>query len=250
VLYLEGVDTFGEVLPQILYGLSLVIEEIGPEILQFMIYSYKKGEHLMPSPIVTNTVGQVFGQRVQIGRGYLWVLPAFDDNPGAANIMLSHLDVLRAGGSQGEAGMPTPTAAVKAQERDVFISYASEDKIEAAKPLADMLIAQGLTVWFDDYELVLGDRLRERIDAGLSTSRFGVTVLSHHFFQKDWPKNELEGLLALERGMKKILPVWHNITKEEVEKYSPTLAGRLGVSTSKGLDAVVAEILRVVKRPA
>src|SRR5262249_47063162 len=76
---------------------------------------------------------------------------------------------------------------------DVFISHASEDKDEFVRPLAKALEQSGLEVWFDETTLKVGDRLRESIDYGLSRSRFGVVVLSKHFFSKNWPKEELEG---------------------------------------------------------
>lgn len=63
-------------------------------------------------------------------------------------------------------------------EFDVFISHASEDKAEIARPLAESLARAGLRVWLDEFELQLGDSLREKIDQGLSLSRFGVVVLS------------------------------------------------------------------------
>jgi hypothetical protein len=56
---------------------------------------------------------------------------------------------------------------------DVFISHAHEDK-EVARPLAEALRQRGLTVWYDEYVLRLGDSLREVIERGLASSRFGV----------------------------------------------------------------------------
>ena len=74
-------------------------------------------------------------------------------------------------------------------------------------------------------------------------------ILSPHFFEKEWPQKELDGLVAREDGSKKrILPVWHKVTKEDVVAFSPLLAGKLGVPTSKGLDHVVREIMRAVGR--
>lgn len=63
-------------------------------------------------------------------------------------------------------------------EYDVFISHATEDKTEVVRPLAEVLRRLGLRVWYDEYELKLGDSLRRKIDHGLVTSRFGVVVLS------------------------------------------------------------------------
>jgi hypothetical protein len=82
----------------------------------------------------------------------------------------------------------------------------------------------------------------------LVASRFGIVVLSHSFFSKEWPQRELDGLVAKEiTSGKVILPVWHNITKEEVASYSPILADRLAVQSDKGMAHVVAQILAAVR---
>lgn len=44
-----------------------------------------------------------------------------------------------------------------------------------------------------------------------------------------------------------ILPVWHNITTDEVRKYSPILADRVAVLSDRGLEHVVEELLRVIE---
>jgi hypothetical protein len=130
---------------------------------------------------------------------------------------------------------------------DVFISHASEDKDSVARPLAELLKHAGLEVWFDEFALKLGDNLRRSIDHGLTHSRYGVVVLSPAFFAKEWPQKELDGLVARESGRRKVvLPVWHNVTREDVERFSPILAGRVAVSTSDGLDAVVRSVVSVL----
>ena len=68
------------------------------------------------------------------------------------------------------------------QQRDAFISHASEDKDTFANPLARCeLIDDGYSVWLDEFEIVTGDSLRVKIDEGLACSRFGVVILSRHF---------------------------------------------------------------------
>lgn len=135
-----------------------------------------------------------------------------------------------------------------ALEYDAFISHASEDKDEIARPLAQALIAEGLKVWYDELTLKIGDSLRRKIDAGLARSSFGVIILSQHFFAKNWPQHELDGLVA--RAMSdelRILPVWHRITKAEVMAQSPSLADKLGRNTSEYTPEEIArEIAQVV----
>jgi hypothetical protein len=135
----------------------------------------------------------------------------------------------------------------KNDEWDVFISHASEDKDEIARPLAEALRAKGLRVWYDDFSLQLGDSLRQSIDRGLGRSLFGVVILSPRFFEKHWPQQELNGLVTREvNATKVILPVWHGVTFDDVRRYSMTLADRLAVQTSKGLAVVVEKIMTAV----
>jgi len=126
------------------------------------------------------------------------------------------------------------------REWDVFISHATEDKDEVVRPLAHALQELGLRVWYDEFELRIGSSLRRKIDEGLARSRFGVVVLSHAFFAKNWSKYELDGLVTREMtGEQIILPLWHKITKAEVIGYSPSLADKLARNTS---DLTVEEI--------
>ena len=133
-------------------------------------------------------------------------------------------------------------------EHDLFISHASEDKEAFVRPLARRLREVGLRVWYDEFSLRLGDSLRRSIERGLADSPYGVVVLSPHFFAKEWPQTELNGLFARElTGDRVILPIWHDLTKEDVLRYAPMLADKVAGRTSEGLDAVVDKILAVVQ---
>jgi hypothetical protein len=133
-------------------------------------------------------------------------------------------------------------------EWDVFISHASEDKATVARPLADLLAVAGVRAWIDEAELTIGDSLLEMIDRGLLKSQFGIVVLSPSFFAKRWPKAELDGLVARESsGAKVILPIWHQLTVDNVRVQSPILAGRVAVSTDQDMPEVVKEVLKAIK---
>jgi hypothetical protein len=132
---------------------------------------------------------------------------------------------------------------------DVFISHASEDKDTFVRPFAEELKNRGLRVWYDEYELKVGDSLRREIDRGLSSCRFGIVVLSHSFFSKEWPQRELDGLSAREaaQGNKLILPVWHGVSSDDVRRFSPILADKVGLPTSHGVQFVADKIIEVIK---
>jgi hypothetical protein len=147
-----------------------------------------------------------------------------------------------------DLGTGANTGASSPHEWDVFISHASEDKDAIARPLAEALREKGLKVWYDEATLTLGDSLRQSIDRGLARSQYGIVILSKAFFSKHWPQRELDGLDAREvNGVKVILPVWHGVDHATVVGHSPTLAGRMAVSSSRGIPAVVAEILKALR---
>jgi hypothetical protein len=132
---------------------------------------------------------------------------------------------------------------------DLFISHASEDKVEIASPLATALRNKGVAVWYDEFSLKLGDSLRSSIDYGLANTRYGVVILSKHFFHKNWPVQELNGLSTLEvAGKKVILPVWHNVTADEVRVFSPILADRVAAKSDIGIEALVGQIISILEQ--
>ena len=116
---------------------------------------------------------------------------------------------------------------------DVFISHASEDKDEVVRPLANELCNKGIKVWYDEFEMKIGDSLRRKIDKGLANSRFGIVVVSKDFIKKGWTNYELDGIITKAvSGEQIILPIWHNITKKEVIDFSHSLADKLACNTA------------------
>lgn len=135
------------------------------------------------------------------------------------------------------------------KEYDVFISHASEDKSEVVRPLANALIKEGLTVWYDEFELRIGDSLRRKIDKGLANSRFGIVVLSKFFINKGWTNYELDGIITKTiSGEQVVLPIWHNITKKEVIDFSPSLADKVARNTSNcTVEEIATEIAELIR---
>lgn len=132
---------------------------------------------------------------------------------------------------------------------DVFISHASEDKDDFVRPLAEKLTEAGFSVWYDEFQLKIGDKLRRSIDRGLANSRFGIVVFSPDFFQKNWTQYELDGLVQKEMtGKKAILPLWHKVSKDEVMKYSPSLADTIALNTAMyTIEELVEKLSEVLK---
>lgn len=131
---------------------------------------------------------------------------------------------------------------------DLFISHASEDKEEFVRPLAETLENIGVKVWYDEFTLKVGDSLRQSIDQGLVNSRFGTVILSSAFCSKNWTQYELDSMVAREmHGHKMILPIWHKITKDEVIKFSPSLADKVALNTSmQSIEEIAGQLAEVI----
>ncbi len=131
---------------------------------------------------------------------------------------------------------------------DVFISHASEDKNSFVRPLAIALIQKGIRVWFDEHSLHVGDSIRRGIEFGLKSSRFGIIVISPAFLEKEWPQKELDYFFTAETTAEyRILPIWHNVTSDDIHKKLPLLADRVAISSSLGLESVVSDLVAAIK---
>lgn len=132
---------------------------------------------------------------------------------------------------------------------DIFISHASEDKDAIVRPLATILERLTVRVWYDEFSLQLGDSLTASIDKGLQESRYGLVVLSKAFLCKRWPEYEYRSLMTREiDGERAILPLWYDVTKEDVKNFSLYLADIKALSISKAnFGKILPAILKVVR---
>jgi hypothetical protein len=130
---------------------------------------------------------------------------------------------------------------------DAFVCHASEDKQRYVLPLALGLRERGFRIWLDDWCLDLGSRLTQSIENGLSQSRFGVVMLSQAFFKKKWPRQELSTLMDKESAdARVILPVWCDVSLQEIRANAPLLADRVAAKYEEGLATIIDRIVRVL----
>ena len=141
------------------------------------------------------------------------------------------------------------TASERRAHWDLFISHASEDKETFVRPLAAALRRLGLSVWYDEFSLRLGDSLSRSIDRGLANSSFGLVVVSLAFVRKPWPEYELRGLVAREITEDRvILPIWQGVTRTDVLAFSPPLSDKVALNTAgHSAENVAIQILREVR---
>jgi len=81
--------------------------------------------------------------------------------------------------------------------KQVFLSYAQDDKA-VARRLAEGLRAAGLRVWFDEWELGVGDSIVPRIEQAVATSDLLLVLLSPRSVESRWVQMELGSFLVRE----------------------------------------------------
>lgn len=134
--------------------------------------------------------------------------------------------------------------------RDVFLCHAWDDRQEAAKELHDLLVSNGVSVWFSEKDVGLGVPLMRAIDKGLANSRIGLVLVTPALLrrlpQEGIADKELSALLARDQ----LVPIVHNTTYEDLRDVSPLLASRTGLSTAeepmKDVAAKLAELVAYV----
>ena len=133
---------------------------------------------------------------------------------------------------------------------DIFISHASEDKVDFVRPLANRLRKYGLKIWYDEFNLKTGDSLKQSIENGIKDSRYGIVVLSKNFFKKQWTNLELNTLFSKEiiTEQKTIVPIWLDLTVKEMYEYSPLMVDKMAISAKKGenYDYIIEKILDLI----
>jgi ActR/RegA family two-component response regulator len=89
-----------------------------------------------------------------------------------------------------------------------FISYSSKDR-RFVRKLATDLKRRGAQVWLDEWEIKVGDEIRQRIEHGISEYEYFVVILSKHSVESTWVEKELNAAFMKEVTKKRIviLPV-------------------------------------------
>lgn len=135
------------------------------------------------------------------------------------------------------------------KQYDAFISHASEDKLFFVRPLFQKLREYGCDTWYDEFSLKPGMSLSRSIEMGLTKSKFGVVVLSKSFFKKNWTEFELRALYSFEvKNPGVIIPIWLEVTLEEVLEFSPYLADKLSIIADKtNISEAAIKLLEVIR---
>lgn len=128
---------------------------------------------------------------------------------------------------------------------DLFLSYVVEDR-ETIEAIYVKLCDAGLKVWYANRDLKPGEDVHLQISRAMNNSRHGLALISHQY-NSHWVQGELFNLINMKE---RFIPVLHKIRVEEVSVINPAITNCFCLSTDKGTDKVVSEILdRIRKMP-
>jgi hypothetical protein len=101
-----------------------------------------------------------------------------------------------------------PHFGVPLRPNKLFLSHSSSDK-GFVERLAAQLLKYGFDVWYDKFEIGVGDSLLETIRQGIEESAYVILVLSPDSVNSDWVQTEIELAVDVEKhwGYKVLLPV-------------------------------------------
>ena len=132
---------------------------------------------------------------------------------------------------------------------DVFICYASEDKEDLARPLAESLTQAGLKVWFDSFEIKVGDSIERSIKYGIANSKYGIIIIGKSFYSKKWTQDELSALATKGNANEKVLlPILHGVTVEDIKSIDPIIVDRHALNSNIGISQLTKELLSAMNR--
>ncbi|MFA7421929.1 MAG: TIR domain-containing protein [Melioribacteraceae bacterium] len=86
----------------------------------------------------------------------------------------------------------------------LFISHSSNDK-QFAKQLASDLMSYGHSVWFDEWNIKVGECIVSEIEKGIQTSDYMIIILSSHSVNSSWVEKEWKTKYWDEINNKKVL---------------------------------------------
>jgi hypothetical protein len=106
----------------------------------------------------------------------------------------------------------------------VYLAHASEDKATLARPLAERLMAAGIEVWFDEWEIGAGDSLKRRMEQGLTDCTHFIVLLTPKSIGKPWVETEIDtGFMKAVNGKSRFIGLRHGVKVADLSIFLQTL---------------------------
>lgn len=107
----------------------------------------------------------------------------------------------------------------------VFVSYSTKNTAFAELIVND-LRNQGLSIWFDRSVILGGERIRERINDGITHSGSIIVLISIHSLRSRWVLNELDSAMLREINSRRTVIIPILIGKVDVNQLPDDLKGK------------------------
>jgi hypothetical protein len=90
----------------------------------------------------------------------------------------------------------------------VFLSHSHKDR-ELAHKIARALTEENINIWFDEWEILVGDSIAQLVQQGLNEVDFVVLLLTANSIKSGWVEKEWQSQIGVEAERKniRILPV-------------------------------------------
>lgn len=125
----------------------------------------------------------------------------------------------------------------------IFLSHSSRDKV-AARKVASTLAMHGHSVWFDEWDIKVGDCIVEAIEIGLDSSEFILILLSQNSVSSGWVEREWKTKYWDEVSEKRITVIPALIQECEI----PTLLKtKKYADLTKNFDSGISQILEALQ---
>lgn len=133
----------------------------------------------------------------------------------------------------------------------VYLAHASEDHATLAKPLAERLMANGINVWLDEWEICAGDSLRRKMEEGLADCTHFVVILTPNSLHKPWVETEIDaGFVPAVGGESRFIGLRAGIGVHELSPFLRTLrCPEVRLDQAGEIDALIADIYGVSRKP-
>jgi hypothetical protein len=134
----------------------------------------------------------------------------------------------------------------------VFFSHSHEDKDRFVIPFATALRAKGVEAWVDEWEMLPGDSLVDKIfEEGLKDAAAIIVVLSAHSIKSKWVREELNAAVVarIEKGTRLIPILLDNVEVPQALKNTVWVVVRQPADFQQALAKVVDAIFQQRTRP-
>jgi hypothetical protein len=133
----------------------------------------------------------------------------------------------------------------------VYLAHASEDHETIARPLAEQMMARGIEVWLDGWEIRPGDSLRRKMESGLADSTHFVALLTPNALGKPWVETEIDaGFVRAVGGKARFIGLRIGVTVDQLSPFLKTmLCPRIDPADPNDIERLVADIHGVSRKP-